>query len=95
MGRTMNALVQRTFKTFFGMMTETWNAIPDNEKYTMMGVFAVLLILGFKFRYAFTVIRWSVILSILSIVAPKAYTLLKDNKKAEDAFDKDLAQRGK
>lgn len=72
-------------------MNETWNAIPDVEKYTILGVFGVLMVIGWRFRMIFAIIQWSAILALLSVIAPKAYAMMKDDKKLEEAFNKDIA----
>lgn len=70
----------------------TTNNIPTSEKIALAAVFGTLIILWLRFRFLFSVIKWSAIATILVAVAPNAYAALKPN---EAQIQKDLEKLAK
>jgi hypothetical protein len=70
----------------------TTNNIPTSEKIALAAVFGTLIFLWLRFRFLFSVIKWSAIAAILLAVAPTAYAALKPN---ESEIQKDFEKLAK
>lgn len=95
LGRTMESVAKKTMQWVYGALSEVWGGIPDLEKYAIAGLFTVFLFIGWRFRMIFSIVKWSMIMAVLSVIAPKACSMINTNKplseKLEKGYDSDIA----